>query len=308
MQLKNSAIRTWAADQPSPYQLRDITHFPDWGWLIILDAFFNNLTSGLMLAIALVWAFGPPFMVTLLPIALTTALILLIIDLGILVKDLGDPLRFIHSLRVMRLTSPLSVGVWGLSCYGIFLGIATVTGWLLLAAGASGTLIAYFLVCIQRVCLVMAIIAAIVVICYKGVVFSCSSQPGLREARWLTPFMVSDSLLMGMSLYAIISNAFLPQSGAAVLLVMPLAILLLARCAAFALLWQDVKARAAAVDRDGTKQAVFISVYLVGGLLPLIMIFIGPFWISAAALLILGIGLVERAWLLRLPRPAAHNA
>ncbi|NPC97779.1 NrfD/PsrC family molybdoenzyme membrane anchor subunit [Nocardioides sp. zg-DK7169] len=41
-----------------------------------------------------------------------------------LVHDLGRPSRFLHMLRVAKLTSPMSVGTWILSAYGPFAGAA----------------------------------------------------------------------------------------------------------------------------------------------------------------------------------------
>ena len=41
-----------------------------------------------------------------------------------LVHDLGRPERFLNMLRVVKLTSPMSVGTWILSIYGPFAGAA----------------------------------------------------------------------------------------------------------------------------------------------------------------------------------------
>lgn len=295
--------KTWIKGEKSPYQLHDITHFPEWRELIVWDAFFNNLTSGLMVVTGIVWATGGPLMNLFLPCALSVALALLIIDLGILIADLGDSKRFINSMRVMRLTSPLSVGVWGLSCYGIFLGIATICSWIAFAtAGLTGIAI-YALFAILRLCVAMAFIGAVVVICYKGIVFSCSSQPGVCQARWLPPFMVSDSLLMGIGLFTIIASIIAPGSAAGIQLILPNLALLTARCITFALLWQDVKARARLVYSDGRNTTVGIIVYLCGGIIPFILLFCGPVGASLAGLLFLGAGFFERNWVIGLTHP-----
>lgn len=294
--------KTWARNHQSPYQERDATHFPDWHELTIMDAFFNNLTSALMICACIAWGCGGPFYVFTLPIAMTVALALLLIDLGLLIADLGDPARFFHSLRVMRFTSPLSVGVWGLSCYGIFLGIATVCSWWLLGLDDPTTMLGYALATIMRLTAIMALIGAIVVLCYKGVVFSCSSQPGLCQARWLTPFMVSDSLLMAMGLFAILTLAAGP-TGAAVPLILPIVALLIARCVTFGLLWQDVKTRARMIYTDGRNHFMGILVYGIAGVLPLILVFCGPVGIIISAILFFWAAYAERGWLIGLARP-----
>lgn len=295
--------KTWIKGEKSPYQYHDITHFPDWGGLIVADAFFNNLAAGTMIVAGIAWAFGGPLMAAMMPFAMTTALALLIFDLFLLVADLGDPHRFIHSLRVMRFTSPLSVGVWGLSCYGIFLGIACVCSWILFACGSPGGICLYALSAIMRLCAVMACIAAVVVICYKGVVFSCSSQPGVCQARWLTPFMVSDSMLMGMGVFAILAICFAPSTAISIQLILPTIALLIARCICFGLVWQDVKYRARQINSADRNRWIGIMVYGIGGILPLIFLFCGPACIIIASLLFLLAGICERNWIITLTRP-----
>lgn len=295
--------KTWIKGEKSPYQLHDITHFPDWRGLVVWDAYFNNMTAGLMLVAGIAWAAGGPLMAAFLPFALTVALALLIIDLGVLIADLGDPKRFINSLRVMRFTSPLSVGVWGLSCYGIFLGIATLCSWILFATIGEYPVCTYILSAILRVCAVMAIIAAVVVICYKGVVFSCSSQPGVCEARWLPPFMVSDSLLMGLSVYTLIAIIVAPFSAATIMLIAPAVALLIARCITFGLVWQDVKARARKVYSTDRNRLIGLIVYGLGGILPLLLLFCGQFCVGLAAILFLCAGIFERNWIIGLTQP-----
>jgi formate-dependent nitrite reductase membrane component NrfD len=52
------------------------------------------------------------------------ALVGLTLSLVALVHDLGRPSRFLNMLRVMKVTSPMSVGTWILSAYGPFAGLA----------------------------------------------------------------------------------------------------------------------------------------------------------------------------------------
>lgn len=300
--------RAWIAGQPSPYEGRDLTHFPDWHNLTVWDAFFNNLTSGLAIVAVLAWASGTQAFAILMPVALTAALILVLVDLAVLIFDLADPIRFSHSLRIMHFTSPLSVGVWGLVSYSIFLALAVVFNWLLFISildngGGSG---AFFLVALARLSTIMAVIGAVVVICYKGVVFSCSSQPGLKEARWLTPFMVSDSLLMGLSLYAALAMMFVGND-AAIVLIVPFITLVIARCVTFALLWQNVKKRARLIYAM-ENNVISLAVYCFAGIIAIVLAFCGAFAFIIAIFLVLACGVLERYWLIGLPRPLKGHA
>lgn len=294
---------TWIEGQPSPYQSGDNTHFPDWHNMIVWDAFFNNLTAGLMIVTTIVWFFGAmPFMAVL-PFALTLALILLVIDLGLLIFDLGDPWRFPHSLRVMRFTSSLSVGVWGLTSYAIFLVLTVILAWIFLLIGPQDGLGYNFALVLARLFAVMAAIGATVVILYKGVVFSCSAQPGVKDARWLTSFMISDSLLMGLSLYILVALSIFPDL--VLQLIVPFITLIIARAITFALVWQDVKDRAKKVN-GSENRTVFWTVYGAGGVLALILAPWGFAALALAAILNISCGVVERYWLISLPRP--YNA
>lgn len=293
-------IKTWVKGQPSPYQLHDITHFPDWHELIVWDAFFNNLASSLMIVSCLTWLAGPPVYTAILPIALSFTLLILFIDLVILVLDLGDPWRFFHSMRVMRFTSPLSVGVWGLSCMAIFLVPAVIFSWIAWSCAGSDSIAYAFVIVLGNLFTTMAFLASIVVICYKGVVFSCTSQPGVKNARWLTPFMVSDSLLMGLCFYILVALSVSHTAARPMLL--PLLTLIIARCITFGLLWQDVKTRARKVY-DKENVLIAWAIYGVCGALAFILACFGVFGLALAALLCLGCSVVERYWVIGLARP-----
>lgn len=52
------------------------------------------------------------------------ALVSIAASLFFLVRDLGRPSRFHHMLRVVKPTSPMSVGTWVLTAYGPFAGLA----------------------------------------------------------------------------------------------------------------------------------------------------------------------------------------
>lgn len=289
----------WAKGQPSSYQLQEIPHDPHWDTIIICDAFFNNLASGFLIISCLAWLCGPIMYTVTLPVALTIALALLVTDLILLIADLGDPWRFFHSLRLLRFTSPLSVGVWALSCMACFLALATLSMWIVWAMGAFENGSCLFGLALGRLFTIMAFVAAAVVICYKGVVFSCSSQPGVQNARWLTSFMVADSLMMGASLYVLMLLVIEPQW--ALPLIIPMITLIIARSVCFGLLWQDVRQRARQIY---SSENCFIGWTVLGfcGALSIILLFCGMFGLALAALLNLAGGYLERHWIIGLAR------
>lgn len=289
----------WAKGQPSAYQLQEIPHDPHWDTLIISDAFFNNLASGFLIISCLAWLCGPGMYAWVLPVALTLALLILATDLIILIADLGDSWRFFHSLRLLRFTAPLSVGVWGLSCMACFLTLATICMWIVWAMGAFENGTCLFGLALGRLFTIMALVAAAVVICYKGVVFSCSSQPGVKNCRWLTSFMVADSLVMGTSLYILMLLVIEPTW--ALPLIIPMITLIVARTVCFGLLWQDARQRARQIYNAEND---FIGWTVLGfcGALSIILLFCGIFGLALAALLNLAGGYLERHWIIGLAR------
>ena len=75
-----------------------------------LDALLNGMATGLFLAAAVSELAAPAVFMRVAKVAYPVAFVLLIVDLGLLVLDLGDPLRFHHMLRV---SSPARPCRWG---------------------------------------------------------------------------------------------------------------------------------------------------------------------------------------------------
>ena len=93
--------KPWAEGHPSLYQGHDITHRPDWGNIIVWDAFFNNLTAGFMVLTGIAWFAGPPLFAAILPFALTLALLIVSLTSEIL-PALSMQCAYCISLRRFR--------------------------------------------------------------------------------------------------------------------------------------------------------------------------------------------------------------
>ncbi|MFP5219027.1 MAG: NrfD/PsrC family molybdoenzyme membrane anchor subunit [Actinomycetes bacterium] len=115
------------------------------------------------------------------------ALVALSLSMVALVKDLGRPERFHHMLRVLKPTSPMSVGTWLLTVYGPFAGLAaaselvprrwrrTIPGRLLAGAGRPAGL--------------AAAVVAPTVASYTAVLLSNTSTPTWHDAHEQLPFV-----------------------------------------------------------------------------------------------------------------------
>ena len=101
------------------YENTLITKVPGWHGIIAWDALLNGMATGLFLAAAVCELAAPAVFLHLAKVAYPVALVLLLIDLGLLVLDLGDPFRFHHMLRVFKPGSPMSVGTWSLTIFSL---------------------------------------------------------------------------------------------------------------------------------------------------------------------------------------------
>src|ERR1700677_52799 len=115
----NSSSRRALATPPLPeqggqsgYENMTVTKVPGWHGIIAWDALLNGMATGLFLAAAVSELAAPAVFMRVAKVAYPVALVLLLVDPGLLVLDLGDPLRFHHMLRVFKPGSPMSVGTW----------------------------------------------------------------------------------------------------------------------------------------------------------------------------------------------------
>ncbi|AWM37852.1 Polysulfide reductase, NrfD [Gemmata obscuriglobus] len=185
--MSTSAATGYASEEP--------THAPPWHGLVVWDVFFNALTTGLFLTVAVGELTRPTAFAPVAAWAYPLALAFLLIDLLLLVLDLGDPLRFHHMLRVFKPSSPMSLGTWCLTLYSFPLAALAVTDVLGLL-GAIPTDCSVHAVG-RTVLTVVALPFAFGSMAYKGVLFSTSSQPGWRDARWLGAYHVASALALG---------------------------------------------------------------------------------------------------------------
>ncbi|WP_165234427.1 NrfD/PsrC family molybdoenzyme membrane anchor subunit [Aquisphaera insulae] len=177
------------------YADRDVTKVPGWHGLVVWDVLLNSLTTGLYLFAAVADLGFPGVLGPAARAAYPVALAWLMADLLLLVLDLGDPLRFHHMLRIFKPSSPMSLGTWSLTAYsmplGLIVGIELVEWLELLPAWST------LLEGARTASVVLALLPAFGSVAYKGVLFSTSSQPGWKDARWLGGFMANSAALLG---------------------------------------------------------------------------------------------------------------
>lgn len=281
----------------SPYAQREVTKPPDWHELVVWDFLFNGVTTGLFLVAAVADLARPAVFGPVAAWAYPVALGVLAVDLVCLVFDLGHPTRFHHMLRVVKPSSPMSLGTWCLTAYSLPLTLAAAFTLLpaagLLAGDWSGW---------RRAAVAVGLPPALGALGYKGVLFSTSSQPGWRDARWLGGYHAATAVALGAATLLVIAG--IVGAGEAVEpLRIAVALTALVGGLALGLLVPEL---APAVRRRYPGWVLTaLGLLVVGALVPAGLAAVGAGWADAAALAVTAASAwAVRAVVVRLPQPA----
>ena len=96
---------------------------PFWGWEITWYFFFGGLAAGCYVIASIASLFGSRDDRVAARTGYYLSLLALLPCPPLLIKDLGRPERFINMLRVFKVKSPMSMGVWGLVTFSLFSGV-----------------------------------------------------------------------------------------------------------------------------------------------------------------------------------------
>jgi Ni/Fe-hydrogenase subunit HybB-like protein len=276
------------------YANGSVTKAPNWHGLVAWDLLFNNLTTGLFLVAATSELAAPTVFAPVAKMAYPIALVLLIADLLCLVLDLGDPLRFLHMLRVFKPSSPMSLGTWCLTIYSFPLTVAAALS--LLPEGGMT------LEWVRRTAVILGLLPALASAVYKGVLLSTNAQPGWRDARWLGGYLTNSALLLGCAEMLALS-VLMGQESAAAALRTALGVLLVLNVIPMGLLVVNLRP---VLGRIYTREQLWrVGMLTIGGgtLIPLGLVLVGggpPLMLGAGMFLLLG-SLVIRFLIVRIP-------
>jgi Polysulphide reductase, NrfD len=281
----------------SSYSSGQVTKAPDWHGLVAWDLLFNNLTTGLFLVAALGELAAPAVFTAVAKAAYPVALVLLLTDLMCLVLDLGDPLRFHHMLRVLKPSSPMSLGTWCLTIYSLPLTVAAALSLL----PETGMILEW----VRRTAVVLGLLPALGSAAYKGVLLSTNAQPGWRDARWLGGYLTNSALMLGCAELLTLS-VLMGQERAAAALRTSLGLLLVINVIPLGLLLANLLP---VLGRIYTREQLWrIGMLTLGGgtLLPLGLVLVGsnPALMLGAGLFILLGSLAIRFLIIKIPHAA----
>ena len=269
------------------YANMPITKTPGWYGTIAWDALFNGMATGLFMAAALSELAAPAVFNSVARVAYPVALVLLLIDLGLLVLDLGDPLRFHHMLRTFKPGSPMSVGTWCLTIFS-----------LPLTAAAALSLLAelgWNFEWARILAVVVGLLPAFGSAAYKGVLLSTNAQPGWKDARWLGGYLTNSALLMGCAEFLILS-ALMGQTHATAILRIGFIVLLVLNLIPMGLLFANLQPAHARLYTRAQQWRVGVLIIAAGTLIPLGLVLLNSgllFLFSAVICLLLA------SWVIR---------
>src|ERR1700722_3716063 len=270
----------------SGYENGPVTKVAGWHGIIAWDALLNGMAMGLFLAAAVSELAAPSVFIRVAKVAYPVALVLLLVDLGLLVLDLGDPLRFHHMLRVFKPSSPMSLGTWCLTIFS-----------LPLTAAAALSLLAelgWDFEWARLLAVVVGLLPGFGSAAYKGGLLSTNAQPGWKDARWMGGYLTNSALLMGCAELLILS-ALIGQTHAITILHTAFIVLLALNVIPLGLLFADLRpAHALLYTRE--QQWRVGALIAAGALIPLgLMLLKGGLIFILVAVIVL----LANSWLVR---------
>lgn len=114
-----------------------VIHGPHWKWLVIGYFYFGGISGASAVIAAFSRLAGGTPGTQLARIATYVSFLSLMPCPLLLILDLGRPARFLNMLRVLRTSSPMSIGTWGLTTFGLV--SALTAGLQLLEDRSSGS-------------------------------------------------------------------------------------------------------------------------------------------------------------------------
>src|ERR1700735_2090863 len=242
------------------YENTTVTKVPGWHGIIAWDALLNGMAMGLFLAAAVSELAAPSIFTSVAKIAYPVALVLWLADLGLLVTDLGDPLRFHHMLRVFKPGSPMSLGTW---CLTIFSLPLTAAAGLSLLAELGGDF-----EWARLLAVVLGLLPGFASAAYKGVLLSTNAQPGWKDARWLGGYLTNSALLLGCAELLVVS-ALMEQKQATAILRIAFIVLLVLNVIPLGLLFRNLRPAHALLYTRARQWSVGGLIFATGTLIPL---------------------------------------
>lgn len=243
-----------------------MTKAPEWHEGIAFDALLNGMATGLFMVAAIGELTSPAVFTPVSKLAYPVSLVLLLVDLAMLVLDLGDRSRFHHMLRVFKPRSPMSVGTWCLTIFSLPLTFAaafSLLSWMGINFESA-----------RKFAVILGLLPGFGSAAYKGVLLSTNSQPGWKDARWMGGYLTSSAILLGCSEMLVLS-VLAGHAQAAAILRSAFIMLLVANLIPLGLLFANLRPTFARLFTREQQWRTGLLAFVTAILIPLVLMILG---------------------------------
>lgn len=193
--------------EPSYYDY-PVLKAPVWRWEIVWYFFFGGLAAGCYVIASIASLFGSSEDRVVVRAGYYASLLALLPCPPLLIKDLGRPERFLNMLRIFKVKSPMSMGVYGLLGLSAFSGLAAV-----IQAARDGLLGAWWgarwLARLpQKLIAVPGTFFALFLGGYTGVLLAATSVPLWSRSKLLGGVFIASAISTSSALVSLILRIF----------------------------------------------------------------------------------------------------
>jgi formate-dependent nitrite reductase membrane component NrfD len=181
---------------------------PFWGWEIIWYFFFGGLAAGCYIIASLAALFGSREDRAAVRTGYYLSLLALLPCPALLIKDLGRPERFLHMLRMFKVRSPMSMGVWGLLGLSAFSGITALIQAARDGLFGVGSLARWLGHLPQKLIAVPGTLFAMFLGGYTGVLLAATSVPLWSRSKLLGGVFISSAISTSAALIGLVLRLF----------------------------------------------------------------------------------------------------
>ena len=195
------ASRGLAELSASTYYGVPVIHKPHWGWLVILYFYCGGLSAGSFVLASIAELVGGRRAAAIVRAGRYVSLAALLPCPPLLIADLGRPERFHYMLRVFKLRSPMSVGVWGLLSFSAFCGLTAAA-----QAARDGVRVAGVAARLPtRTLSLLGLAPAVFLGSYTGVLLAATAVPlWTRSYLLIGPLFLTSAVSNGLAAIALV--------------------------------------------------------------------------------------------------------
>ncbi len=189
--------------EPTYYDL-PVLKTPVWRWEIVWYFFFGGLAAGCYIIASIAALFGSHEDRIVARTGYYLSLLALLPCPPLLIKDLGRPERFLHMLRMFKVRSPMSMGVWAVMAFSCFSGLTA-----LIQAARDGLLghvwgARWLALLPQRLLALPGSAAALLMGSYTGVLLTATSIPLWSRSKLLGGIFLTSAVSTSIALVSFV--------------------------------------------------------------------------------------------------------